>query len=325
MDPFISIIMPCHNSEISVINAIESVLRQTIDNWELIIIDDFSTDRTVTIIERYSKRDKRIKTVRLTKNLGPSKARNIGIENSSGKYISFLDSDDTLAPNYFDCIKKTFSEFPADILWFQYNERRGGLITKVDNEIPKNVPLSNYEALEIIFKNLPGSYVVWNKVFRKGFITDHNICFNEKRLRGEDMEFVLNTLQKAKTIICIESYLYYYTVLNSSSISKTYRTSDVTNMINTIELFRKIEKEFNISAPKGYYAKHLKSILEQIYIYSNLDQKIAKKMIQKIKQSYYYKFAFNDSKKGQLSLTYRTLAYLIKYSPSLAILFCRIK
>ena len=94
MSSLVSIITPSYNSEMFIKECIESVISQTYKEWELIIVDDCSSDATRQIIQQFSLSDKRIKTVFLEENLGPAKARNIAIDQAKGRYIAFLDSDD---------------------------------------------------------------------------------------------------------------------------------------------------------------------------------------------------------------------------------------
>lgn len=93
MEPLVSIVVPTYNSEEYILETIESVKKQTYKNWELIVIDDCSKDKTQEILES-SKEEKRIKVINLNKNSGAGIARNIGIKEAKGKYIAFLDSDD---------------------------------------------------------------------------------------------------------------------------------------------------------------------------------------------------------------------------------------
>lgn len=94
MDSLVSIITPAYNCEKYLSESIDSVITQSYKNWEMIIVDDNSTDRTLDIANEYAKRDNRIKVVHLDLNRGVANARNVAIENSNGKYIAFLDSDD---------------------------------------------------------------------------------------------------------------------------------------------------------------------------------------------------------------------------------------
>jgi len=94
----VSIITPSYNSEKYIAETIQSALDQTYQEWEMIIVDDVSTDNSLQIIEKYAKKDRRIKLIRLKQNMGPASARNRAIEEAKGRYIAFLDSDDTWFP-----------------------------------------------------------------------------------------------------------------------------------------------------------------------------------------------------------------------------------
>ena len=98
MNPIVSIITPNYNASKFIRNSLESVINQTYKNWELIIVDDCSTDDSVAIINEFNKIDKRIRFFQLDKNSGPAIARNKGIEEAKGKFIAFLDSDDRWLP-----------------------------------------------------------------------------------------------------------------------------------------------------------------------------------------------------------------------------------
>lgn len=94
MEPLVSIITPIYNAEKYLDETILSVINQSYKNWELILIDDCSVDKSYEIIKKYLKNDKRIKYLKNNKNIGPALTRNKGINNSNGEYIAFLDSDD---------------------------------------------------------------------------------------------------------------------------------------------------------------------------------------------------------------------------------------
>lgn len=110
-DGLVSIITTIYNSEAFIARAIESVQAQTYRNWEMVITDDCSIDNSLAIVEKYAAQDPRIRLLRLAKNGGPGVSRNHSIENSNGRYIAFLDSDDTWAPDklerQLDLMKQT--------------------------------------------------------------------------------------------------------------------------------------------------------------------------------------------------------------------------
>ncbi len=93
--PLVSIVIPLFNAKDYIAKTIESVILQSYENWELIVVDDCSTDGSYLVVEEFSKLDSRVKLIRMEKNFGgPAKPRNIGVENSKGEYIAFLDADD---------------------------------------------------------------------------------------------------------------------------------------------------------------------------------------------------------------------------------------
>lgn len=98
-EPLVSIITPSYNSSRTIRETIESVKKQTYHNWELIIVDDHSSDKTLEIIKREQENERRIRIIPLEKNAGAANARNVAIKNAKGDYIAFLDSDDLWSPN----------------------------------------------------------------------------------------------------------------------------------------------------------------------------------------------------------------------------------
>ena len=100
--PLVSIVTPLYNSERFILSTMQSVLQQTYQNWEHIVVDDCSTDRGAEIVEELSKKDERVKLVRLEINSGAGEARNEGIRQAKGRYIAFIDSDDLWLPDKLD-------------------------------------------------------------------------------------------------------------------------------------------------------------------------------------------------------------------------------
>ena len=102
MNPLVSIITPCYNAEDFIEETIKSVQNQTFTNWEWFIIDDFSTDNSVSIIAEYAQKDTRIKLLPLQKNVGAAIARNKGIALAKGNYMTFIDADDVWKPHFLE-------------------------------------------------------------------------------------------------------------------------------------------------------------------------------------------------------------------------------
>lgn len=126
----VSIIIPCYNSSKFISQTIESVLNQTHQNWEMIIVDDCSTDNSIQIITEYIKNDERIKLIKLEKNSGPAIARNKATEEAKGRYIAFLDSDDVWLPKKLEVQLKFMAENNILVCYSSYS-----LINEAGNEI----------------------------------------------------------------------------------------------------------------------------------------------------------------------------------------------
>jgi glycosyltransferase involved in cell wall biosynthesis len=136
MNNLVSIITPSYKSKQYISETIKSVLSQTYENWEMIIVDDASPDGSNKIIEEYCKKDKRIKLIKLEKNVGPAVARNIAIEKAKGKYIAFLDADDLWIPEKLEKQIKFMNEhklsftYSSYFLTDSYNNKIGLFSTK---------------------------------------------------------------------------------------------------------------------------------------------------------------------------------------------------
>jgi glycosyltransferase involved in cell wall biosynthesis len=137
--PFFTIIIPTYNREKLIVKAIVSVQKQTIKDWELIIVDDGSTDDTKNVINYYLEEDNRIKYI-YQKNTERSAARNNGIKNSSGKYICFLDSDDIYKENHLSTFFKKIKEI-GELEFMIFNQ-----------VIPKHLKVKSYNNYEKILK-----------------------------------------------------------------------------------------------------------------------------------------------------------------------------
>lgn len=123
--PLISTVMPTYNSKMYVSQAIESVISQSFIDWELIIVDDGSTDSTLEFLEMRYSNEKRIKLIPLSENSGAAVARNVAIEIANGRFIAFLDSDDLWSPNKLSIQLNTFKDTNAYLVFSKYHVIRG--------------------------------------------------------------------------------------------------------------------------------------------------------------------------------------------------------
>ena len=203
----LSIIIPAYNVEKYIEKCIESVLQQDLDNYEIIIINDGSTDKTNEILEKY----KNIKSIKIInqKNKGLSGARNTGLKNCIGKYVLFLDSDDFVEKNSIKKILNEIQHNDLEILafnfWIYYNKERYYL------EKRKLIDKKNFSGEEYLKSNLLNkSYPMsWLNIYNKEFLLKNNLFFKEGILH-EDIEFNIRLLLKVKKMSYFNVPIIYY-------------------------------------------------------------------------------------------------------------------
>lgn len=232
-DSLVSIIVPIYNAEKYLDSCIQSVLRQTYTNWELILIDDGSTDKSGRIAEEYGFADERI-TVFHQKNLGVSLARNQGIDEATGNYVVFLDADDELIE---DCLAKTVNiaeETNADIVAGRSCE---------DRELFKDrIIWTGAEALENSLKDHLFTHSACAKLIRREFIGKTR--FTPDIRINEDSYFVFQLLCKQNVFVLTNDVIYFYRA-NSESSSRTVFSEKYFDILKVSDLkYKKIEEQF---------------------------------------------------------------------------------
>lgn len=208
-DFLVSIITPSFNSSDFIQNTINSVLNQTYSHWELIIIDDCSTDNSGEEIKAYIDQDSRIKLIKLEQNFGVANARNVGIENSSGNYIAFLDSDDYWHPEKLEKQLKYFEQYDVDVVFSEYYRfNSSGIIGKVS--ISKQ---------EINFNDLLKGNCIGNLTGIYNFKKHFEI--RQRKVGAEDYLFWLDIFSKqnVKGIGIPEPLAYYRVADKTKSLS----------------------------------------------------------------------------------------------------------
>ena len=211
--PKISVIMSAYNSEKFISKSIDSILAQTFKNFELIIINDSSIDKTKDIIETYRKKDKRIKIICNRQNLGPAKSRNRALKIAKGEYIAIMDSDDVSLPKRLE-VQYHFLENNPDIFLIG-----GGAINinESGEETTKHNPIVNENKLRAALEKENAIYHP-TAMFRK----EKGNFYRDKFRYGQDYDFYLNLLTKEKRLINIQNILINYRI-NPNSISFSNR------------------------------------------------------------------------------------------------------
>lgn len=283
--PKISVIVPVYNAEKYLHRCIESILNQTFEDFEVLLINDGSTDQSPAICDEYAKIDSRVRVFH-KENGGVSSARNVGLQNMIGEYSIHCDSDDWVDLNYLKTFNKVAISTNADIIWSDFivkNKKTYTLIKEESDEVITS--LIN----KLLLSKIHGS--VWNKLIRNKVIIDNNITFFDGVDMCEDLLFVVECLLKSKKIKYVPLGLYYYrrdrldSLASSFSIkkmqSKTYVFKRIENLIfnsslklnkNTLKTFKgllKIDMLINPSISHDLWNSMLPISKKEI-IYSNL-------------------------------------------------------
>ena len=201
-----SIIMPAYNAEKILTRSIESVLKQTLKDFEMIIVDDGSIDNSWNIIKKYESNDKRVIALHQD-NAGPGAARNRAISISRGEYIAFLDADDYWEPDFLDTILRVCDMKKSDLIFVEtVKEREDGSIIKYLN-VSKNKNLTKHE---MICSQMTGK-MPWgmSKVIRKDLVEKAGNGFLNINV-GEEAIFSYEVLKRAQYITFADKVIYHY-------------------------------------------------------------------------------------------------------------------
>ena len=303
--PKISLIMPVYNAEKYLAEALESVFRQTFKDYEVICVDDGSTDNSLKILQEFASKHENM-TVITQENKRVSAARNAGFNVSKGEYVQFMDADDVLRDNAFELAYKKISETNADMVVFCYERLIKDKI--VGNNIHN---LQKYikkpEDLELFFQLMR---FIWDKLYKKDFLLKNNIYFKEDVIASEDIFFMLDCFSKEPAFECMQEVLYIYRDAENSSTHRwdwTKLSLDAFYIILESDLYKTSSQKFKdliliryiISLSHWYivqkkYRKENKARLHKLidYLYENYSSEVIDEWIDFLK----YKIGYTKTK-----------------------------
>lgn len=244
--PKVSIIIPVYNAEKYIEATINSILSQSLYDWELLLIDDCSKDNSSVICKEFSQRDKRIIYIKQSANGGPERARNTGLEHAKGEFVAFVDSDDTVEPVFLERLVTTAEEKGADIVWCNYKEISNDNITYRNHKLPcrSSIPYDTY--IRLFFSEQEGLGSMCTKLYRKEFIEQNKLRLNTERVHGEDWEFNMTCFRCHPVLVAIENGLYNYIRQNNDSVIASYRAQDYQTYVNSNQLLIGLARKENI-------------------------------------------------------------------------------
>lgn len=224
IDPKVSVIVPVYNAQKHIGRCIDSILNQTFREFEIIIINDGSKDKSSIICDNYARQYDNI-TVIHKENEGVSIARNIGISIAKGQYITFVDSDDYIDNTFLEySVNKMDNDIDLYISGLVMETFNGEDIIKKDEYLGKNYEYSVKKLLENLNIDYPLICICgpWCKIYRKSILEEYNIKFNEELSLGEDTSFNIDYLSKCNKIYFSNEYFYHYRRENENSLFSRY-------------------------------------------------------------------------------------------------------
>ncbi len=225
--PFFSVVMPIYNVENFLSTAIDSVLNQTFKDFEIILVNDCSTDGSATICEEYAQNHSNITYVTYEKNRGPGGARNTGFQKAKGKYVWFFDSDDIVEIDLFDKIYASLLNNPADAVIFGFVEDyydKSGALAKTVEMCPEKAICKTEKELQSKIMYLENNTYYgypWNKFYSIEHIRENNLIF-ENIVLIEDIKFNIMFFENAKSLNILDITPYRYAKRGTDSITAKF-------------------------------------------------------------------------------------------------------
>lgn len=245
-EPQVSVIIPVHNAQPYLKQCLDSILAQTLEDIEIICVNDDSTDGSAELLRAYAAQDKRIEVISVACHCA-GKARNIGLKRAKGTYLSFLDSDDFFEPKMLEKATEALNETGADVVvygsWIYDNDLAKDIEAKwnLRNELLPDANTFSWKDMPGSIFNAFGNYT-WNKLFRSSMIFESGIRFQEIA-RTNDLFFTCCALIEARSITTLEEAYVHYRVNSSTSLQATNDKTPTVFLEAFKELRRYIERK----------------------------------------------------------------------------------
>lgn len=258
----VSIIIPIYNAERYIDKCICSIITQSFRNFELILIDDGSKDKSLSICNDFAIRDDRIKVYTL-ENGGAAKARNYGLKKAQGDFIWFIDADDWIEADFLNYINwESFS----DLLFFGFKRIINGNVEICQIQCFDNTYYEDFEKILSILFTSSNQYFgfTWNKIFRMSIIRENNIKFNENLIIKEDEAFTFEYCQYISSLSVSCATPYCYNILENSLSHSVNRKRNMLELAQYLERITDsyIYRYFKLEINKVILTYYIEAIIE---------------------------------------------------------------
>lgn len=289
MNPLISVIVPIYNVEKYLARCVDSIVNQTYKNLEIILVDDGSPDSCPQMCDDYAKKDSRIKVVH-KKNGGLSDARNAGMAVAKGEYISFIDSDDYVSDDFFECLLDVMNKENSDIAECSvvkfYEDNRF-------DEFSDDLSVKTYDtqdAMSALIAENPFHQHVWNKLYKTELVKD--IPYAVGKL-NEDEFWTYQVFGRANKVSKLNKTMYYYFQRNSSIMGVGYNIRRLDALEGKANRQKYIENNFpelSTQAKIDLYGSCMFAYQSVLKFMSGADKKNALELIRKYRKMYNLSF-----------------------------------
>ena len=251
MQPYFSIIVPVYRVEQFLPQCVDSIIAQSFSDWELILVDDGSPDKSGNLCDAYSIKDNRINVIHVS-NGGVSKARNIGCQKANGKWITYIDSDDWVNINYLEFAYNCITKNDLDLFQISANKvnYKGEIVGTNKNQ-------TNVMNKEDYIRSRSFLSCVWGSFFKRELLMKNSIQFDEKLQYAEDQLYVMNYILVSKRLQRSGNCLYMY-LQNIQSATHSSRDIGILNSIDALYRFKLLNPVF---------CKHIDALLMYFIVY----------------------------------------------------------
>ena len=237
--PQVSIIIPVYNAEKTIERCVDSILEQEFRDFELILVDDGSTDSSPGLLDAYAAADERVRVLH-KQNAGVSSARNDGIARAQGTYVQFVDADDWITADATKLFVRAIEDHDCDMVIADFYRVIGDRVAP-KGDIDVDGPITRAEYADFMQQN-PADYyygVTWNKFFKRSLIEQHDLRMNPNIDWAEDFIFNMEYILHCETIYPLHAPVYYYVRTEGSLVASNNTIGDTVRMkLNVVEYYR---------------------------------------------------------------------------------------
>ncbi|MCB6142735.1 glycosyltransferase [Lachnospira pectinoschiza] len=288
----ISVIVPVYNVELYLSRCIQSIIKQTYKELEIILVDDGSTDLSGQLCEQWKEKDSRIIVIHKA-NGGLSSARNAGIEIAKGKYLAFVDSDDYIAEDMIDTMVGDIQNYGVDVACVNYMEFDDSNVNQViQNQESKTIVLDTLSAIKCLYSNEKICNFAWNKMYKKELFESIRYPLGRKM---EDLGTTYRLFDLSKNISYNSKRLYYYYQRENSILHNLNKSFYIDKTLLTIQRSKYLRKKYGDFIENTEYV--VNTIFESYqYIYG--DEKLDKIVTEEMDYIWKYcRSSFNEKRK----------------------------